>query len=253
MSLNHSTTIVTWMYTGIEEPRPGESRRDRVYRILKHRLLMGEVPLKERLAEEHLAAELDVSRTPVREAILRLYAEGLAEPHDDGGFRPTVPDMAGIRELYEVRLALELAAIRRPGESGGRHHQAQLDVLEEHWMALTLRPPAPDPIFVLEDESFHVSLAAAAGNRALTETLRSVNERIRAVRMHDFLTEDRILATIDQHLDIVRALRVDTVAVAIARLTVHLTDSIAVVEARAEAAISRMKQFQAEESEPSRP
>jgi DNA-binding GntR family transcriptional regulator len=240
------------MYTDNEELYPGESRRDFVFRVLKHRLLIGEVPLGERLAEEHLATQLNVSRTPVREAILRLYAEGLAERHDDGGFRPAEPDMVQIRELYEVRLALEVAAIRRPGESGSRHDQVQLERLEEHWVALALRPPTPDPSFVLEDEAFHVGLAAAAGNASLSELLRSVNERIRAVRMHDFLTADRIRATIDQHLGIVRALRRDTVAVATARLTVHLTDSIAVVEARAEAALARMRGLRDTEHELSR-
>lgn len=217
------------------------SRRDYVYRTLKGRLLMGQFPLGARLAEEHLAAELGVSRTPVREAIQRLHAEGLAEPHDDGGFRPRVPDMTAVRELYEVRLALEVAALRRPGETGGRHSVDALDELERHWLDLALHLPGPDPSFVLEDESFHVGLAAAAGNHQLVDLLAAVNERIRPVRMHDFLTADRIRVTVDQHLGVVRALRAESTGVAVARLTVHLTDSIAVVEARAEAALARMR------------
>jgi DNA-binding GntR family transcriptional regulator len=234
------------MYTDQSEAVPGSddpprSRRDRVYAELKQRLLLGRVVLGGRLAEEHLAAEMGVSRTPVREALQRLHAEGLVEPHGDGGFRPKVPDMVGIRELYEVRLALETQALRRPGENGGLHDRDALDAIEARWMELALDPPAADPEFVLTDESFHVELAEAAGNAELSGVLRSVNERIRPVRMHDFLTPDRIRATIDQHLGIVRALRAESVGVAVARLTVHLTDSMAVVEARAEAALRRMR------------
>lgn len=243
VKVRSETTSLSTMYSIGDIIRPGESRRDYVYRVLRQSLLMGEIPFGERLAEEHLAADLGVSRTPVREAIQRLHAEGLAERHNDGGYRPAIPDMFEIRELYEVRLALEVASIRRPGETGERHNPATLDAIEQRWMELALDPPAPDPSFVLVDESFHEGLAAAAGNESLVKVLQSVNARIRAVRMQDFLTEDRISATIDQHLGIVRAVRSDSIAVATARLTVHLTDSMAVVEARAEAALRRMRVF----------
>lgn len=234
------TPSLTCVYTTISPSPTRVSRRDRVYAALKQDLLAGRFPLGDRLAEEQLAARFDVSRTPVREAIQRLHAEGLAEPHDDGGFRPRVPDMVGIRELYEVRLALEIQALRRPGELGMVHDAQALRELERRWQQLADEPPDPDPSFVAVDETFHVTLAAAAGNRELTGMLQAVNERIRAVRMHDFLTPDRLVATIHQHLGIVRDLRSQSAGIAVARLTVHLTDSMAVVEARAAAALVRM-------------
>ena len=57
---------------------------------------------------------------------------------------------------------------------------------------LSDKQPEPDPGFVTLDEDFHVRLAAASGNPSLADLLRIVNERIRVVRMHDFLTAERV-------------------------------------------------------------
>jgi DNA-binding FadR family transcriptional regulator len=90
------------------------------------------------------------------------------------------------------------------------------------------------------DESFHLALAAAAGNAVLVELLRSVNERIRIVRMQDFTTDDRIEQTITQHLEIAEAVLMEQVDLAVARFEEHLAESLAVVEQRTLLAISRM-------------
>ena len=152
--------------------------------------------------EERLAALLGVSRTPVREALLRLHAEGLIGPHPDGGYRPIAPDVDEVHDLYEVRMALELQALRRPAEHGTTHDLADLELLRDEWLVLADKQPEPDPGFVTLDEDFHVRLAEASGNPSLADLLRVVNERIRVVRMHDFLTGERVERTIVQHLEI---------------------------------------------------
>jgi DNA-binding GntR family transcriptional regulator len=215
-------------------------RGDRAYAELKRRLLLGEFPLRVRLGEERLAALLGVSRTPVRQALLRLDAERLVERHPDGGFTPAAPDLTVIRQLYEVRRALELAALRRPTEAGDRHDVAVLEPLRDDWRALRGAQPDPDPGFVLSDESFHVRLAQAAGNGALVDLLQVVNERIRSVRMHDFLTEERVQLTIVQHLSIVEAVLADDLDLALRRFEAHLGESMTVVEDRATRALARM-------------
>ena len=90
------------------------------------------------------------------------------------------------------------------------------------------------------DESFHVTLAEAAGNPVLADQLRQVNDRIRIVRMQDFLTAGRIDETIAEHLGIVEAVLVGDVDDAERRFAVHIGQSIAVVEQRVSAAIARM-------------
>lgn len=216
-------------------------RSQHAYAELKERLLLGAFPLNQRLAEEALAAELGVSRTPVHEALSRLHAERLVERHPQGGFFPSTPAFAETRELYEVRLALEADAIARPLRTGEPHDRDELLALNDDWASL--EPPddeGADPEFVLLDEDFHVRLAAAAGNHALADMLLQVNERIRPVRTHDFLTSGRIQLTIGQHLGIVGALLADDVKQAGKLLATHVGESMGVVEERVAAAFARM-------------
>jgi DNA-binding GntR family transcriptional regulator len=218
----------------------GGLRREQAYDELKRRLLVGDFPLNVRLGEERLAALLGVSRTPVREALLRLHAEGLIGPHPEGGYRPVAPDVDQVHDLYEVRMALELQALRRPSERGTTHELGDLELLRDEWRNLSDKQPEPDPGFVTLDEDFHVRLAAASGNPSLADLLRVVNERIRVVRMHDFLTGERVRRTITQHLEIVEAVLVRDLPLAVARFGRHLGESMAVVEQRAAQALARM-------------
>jgi len=226
------------MYT--EPYTDARSRGERVFVELKQRLLAGEYPLGRRLGEERLASALGVSRTPVREALHRLLSEGLVQRDAEGGFRPTAPDVVGIRTLYEVRIGLEVQALRRPGTLGAAHDPARLRELHDEWSALADDAPPATPEFVLLDEAFHTGLADAAGNAVLVEFLRVVNERIRIVRMQDFLTEDRITQTIDEHLAIIEAVLAGDCELAVARFDVHLRESLAVVEERTLRALARM-------------
>ena len=218
----------------------GEKRRDSVHRRIKTQLLIGDFPLNQRLGEERLAAALNVSRTPVREALQRLAAEGLVERHLEGGWQPAVPDVQRVRELYEVRRALELSALGRPSEFGQVHDRSILEPLRDDWRAMAAAEPIPDPEFVLYDESFHVRLAEASGNATLAEMLAQVNERIRVVRTTDFLTSERITRTVAQHLGIVEALLANDLRATELRFVNHLSESMAVVEERVMRAIARM-------------
>jgi len=226
---------------GRDRARSPGSQGDRAYRALKTQLLLGEFPPNVRLAEERLAAKLEVSRTPIREALKRLHAEGLVDVHVDGGYQPIIPDVTVMRHLYEVRAGLELQALQRPAVLGTRHDPAVLEPLRDQWRALASGPPPqPDPGFVLLDESFHVGLATAAGNEVAVSFLRQVNERIRVVRMHDFLSQERIDATITEHLEIVERVLAGDVLGAEASFSKHIGDSMAVVEERVRGAIVRM-------------
>lgn len=218
-------------------------RSQHAYAELKRRLLLGELPLTQRLAEEALAAELGVSRTPVHEALSRLHAERLVERQAQGGFFPATPAFAETRDLYEVRLALEADAITRPARSGEAHDRDELMAVRDDWEALAddLRgDEVPDPEFVLLDEDFHVRLAWAAGNHALADMLVQVNERIRPIRTQDFLATGRIGQTVEQHLGIVGALLAGDGPQAAKLLAAHIGESMAVVERRAAAAFARM-------------
>ncbi len=215
-------------------------RGELAYGELKHRLLVGEFGISERLAEERLAARIGVSRTPVREALLRLQSEGLVRRSPDGGFLPVAPDVAVMRHLYEVRIGLELQALQRPARHGMRHDHDTLVALRDEWGAMAAEELEPGAGFVILDEAFHVSLADAAGNPVLVDLLTHVNERIRIVRMQDFLTADRIGRTIAEHVGIVEALLRGDLTEAARRFGLHVETSAAVVEQRVLRALAAM-------------
>lgn len=235
----HRLPSVTSVYTALHATA-GLSLSDRAHAELKHRLLVGEFPLNVRIGEQRLAGLLEMSRTPIREALLRLLGEGLVGRGPDGGYYPVAPDVAVTRDLYEVRRGLEVQAIGRPARHGRRHDRAVLLELQEDWQAAAEEVHEPDPAFVLLDESFHVRLAEAAGNPCLVDLLRQVNERIRVVRMHDFLDVARMEATISEHLGIVEAVLEDDIVEAELRFCGHLDRSVAVVAERVGAALVRM-------------
>ena len=217
-----------------------DSPSEAAYRQLRDRLLAGSFPLTRRLAEERLATLVGVSRTPVRHALIRLHGEGLISRHQDGGYRPAVPDPNNIAGLYEARRALEIGALWRPAEAGTRHDRAALEHLREDWEALRRDQPPADAGFVSLDEDFHTRLAGSAGNEILVDLLRSVNARIRVVRIHDFLTDDRIELTIAEHLQLLVAVMADDPAQAERIFRAHLAKSKQVAEERALRAIARM-------------
>lgn len=234
------------MHTARDTERPANAsavatRSDAAYRALKSLLLRGEFALNVRLGEERLANQLGVSRTPIREALRRLDTEGLVDPHPEGGYQPCVPDVATMRHLYEVRAGLELQALGRPARHGTRHDPAIIEPLRDQWRQLAEGPaPEPDPNFVVLDEAYHVALATAAGNEVLVDMLRQVNDRIRIVRMQDFLTQERIDDTIAEHRTIAELVLAGDIVSAEASFTSHLAHSMAVVEQRVQAALVRM-------------
>lgn len=209
------------------------------YHKLKGLLLLGEVPIGLRLREERLADRLGMSRTPVREALLRLHAEGFLDRHPEGGFKAICPSAQIMHELYDVRRALELFALSHP-PLGERHDAAIISELREDWMAIALDEDSINAEFVHLDEDFHQRLATAAGNIQLAGELRRINERIRLVRSQDFIAPGRIVATIRQHLAILEAVCSDDLGRAAMLLDVHISESQDVVEAASARVLERM-------------
>ncbi|GAA3007378.1 GntR family transcriptional regulator [Streptomyces drozdowiczii] len=221
-------------------PAPALPLRDMVYGQLRAAVLDGEFGPRERLAEMRLAARFGVSRTPVREALARLLADDLIE-RGDGGFFVTIPNLTQLRDLYELRVTLELRGIARAiDDPSVRHEPAVLKAELERWYAMRERPPEPDPRFVVQDERFHAELSRASGNPALTDALVAVSERIRRVRMYDFLTRDRVETTITEHIEIMEAVRDGRLDDGHRALHAHVGDSMAVVLERAQRAMTQM-------------
>jgi DNA-binding GntR family transcriptional regulator len=106
----------------------GTSVREKTYEYLKSSIFSGRFTSGERLTEEHLAEELGVSRTPVREALHKLEQDGLIEPLESRGFCIPRDSAHEIEDLFELRTVLEGYTLKIICE---RITEEQIAMLEE--------------------------------------------------------------------------------------------------------------------------
>jgi DNA-binding GntR family transcriptional regulator len=224
-----------------EEGTAGVARlSDQVHDLLRDAIMNGRVPVTERLTEAKLARQLGISRTPVREALGWLAAAGLLR-REDYGFAVQVPSVDGMRQLYELRITLELRGIARAIDDPSIRHDHTLLAQElASWYQMRILTPAATPDFVVLDERFHVALLRSSGNEALVEALEAVNARIRHVRMYDFLVNTRIEVSIDEHIQITELVLAGELAQAHEALHAHIGASSAIVMERVSKAIAAM-------------
>ncbi len=161
----------------------GEERStDYAYRKLKSLILDSEFAPGAFLLEKDAAAQLGLSRTPVREALVRLEQDGLLEIVPRHGARIAALSPADMRDIYEVLTSLEptaaeLLARRRP--SAG-----ELADLSEACAAMERALDAPDlKAWATADEAFHRNLAARCGNRRLFDMIMTVWDQSHRARM----------------------------------------------------------------------
>jgi DNA-binding GntR family transcriptional regulator len=177
--------------------RPPESAAERAYVFVKHQILSGGYPGGALISEGEVSAAVQVSRTPVREAFLRLEVEGLLRLYPKRGALVTPVSASEIREVLDARLAIERHAARTAIGSGQHHELAARlrAILGDHEVPGTPRDAGR---FTQLDQQFHRALVDAAGNRLLADfyaTLRDRQLRMgTAALLRDPLRYDKILA-----------------------------------------------------------
>ncbi|WP_069165612.1 GntR family transcriptional regulator [Nocardia altamirensis] len=222
------------------EEAAGKPLRDVVYAALRSELMNGDIKFGERLTEPKLSTRFGISRTPIREALTVLCSDGLLQ-REDYGFSPVRPSIPLIRDLYELRITVELGGIQRAMTNPAvTHDRALLERERTAWLALRDDPPVQEPGFVVRDEEFHVTLLTAAGNAEMVRALQAVNSRIRHVRMYDFMVNNRIETTIAEHLGILEAVLAEDLSLAYRLLHTHIGESLDVVLERVTRAIAAM-------------
>jgi len=200
-----------------------------IYRQLKELILSFVFYPGARVTENELADRFHVSRTPVREALQRLAAEGYVTILPKQGCFVRDIDIDEINQYYEVRIglemrALELACLAMP--------DSQLTKLAQAWDPAQVPRKSPTvAAMVARDESFHLALAAGTGNAVLAGYLKDVNDHIHIVRRLDFTDPTRIEQTYREHHEVVQRLLARDVDGAKQLLQRHIRKSAEVAKA----------------------
>ncbi len=192
---------------------------DRIYEQVRSMATEFAFKPEERINEGALASTLGVSRTPLREALNRLVAEGFITFQTGRGFFNRSLQPRKVLELYELRQAIETEALRRAIDRADDASIAALrDFLLETEPAYSAGTSAK--VLVELDEAFHMRLAELSQNDELVHMLRNVSERIRYVRW--IVLNEKRGRTHAEHIRILDALAARNTDAAVTALRDHI-------------------------------
>ncbi|MFD4262997.1 GntR family transcriptional regulator [Streptomyces sp. NPDC058534] len=199
---------------------------DSVYEDIKAKVMDHEIAPGARVGIEALARELDVSPTPVREALARLESDGLVVKRSLSGYRATeLLTRQGVEELFEMRLLLEPRAAALAAHNAA---ESQLDALE----GMQAHPGPTGPYasyrdFAALDQRFHDAVAEAAHRPLLADAVERLHTHLHIFRLSNVQNiQEADDPTLGEHERIVRAIlrrRAEQAAEAMAE---HLTRSL---------------------------
>jgi DNA-binding GntR family transcriptional regulator len=219
--------------TPLATPAGHRSRAEEVYEQLKKDIAEFKLVPGDRFTENSVTDRLDVSRTPVRQALVRLQQEGYVEVLFRSGWRVLPFDFAKFEQLYDLRMVLETTAAHRLCDERLRSPNPVDQALVEELLARWLVPVAERSSDTLQvsqwDEAFHCTLVVAAGNSEMARVHRDVTDRIRIIRRLDFTKQARIDATYEEHGQILTAIRAKRGDQATMLLRAHIETSQAEV------------------------
>ena len=175
----------------------GGATSDAVYGSIREAILRGLLPAGSRLAEEELARRFGTSRTPIREALLRVEAEQLADRLPRGGLVVRTITPEEILQVYVVRESIEGLSARLAAEVASR-----ADVQQLRWLNAQLSDAADradlDEMTALNLE-WHESLCRAGRNALLYRMLQQVHDRVRRFTGTTYSNEERRSAVAPEH------------------------------------------------------
>ena len=182
---------------------------DKAYETLKQRVVGGTYAPGAQLKEEHIARELEISRTPVRVALRRLVDDGLATADPNRGVRVAEWTDQDIAETFELRGLLESHAAELAVRRGGAGDLAdRLDALNDD-MDRAIQQGGSDMPEQLQqiNARFHRAILEASGSPRLRAILDSLIDMPVVLRSHFISTLDDKVQSLNHHRDIAAAVR----------------------------------------------
>lgn len=190
---------------------------------IKEGIVTGHFQPGERIREIEIAEHLGISRTPIREAFVRLTEFGLGSYEPNRGFRVVSVSLGQIRNVGEVRVALETLAVRLCAQKATRQQLVEIEALVNK---AKHRVDADHTQYPL-DLNFHRTLLESADNPTLTDMLARINATVRTVRTWSGMSWPRPMEAVLEHGNICATLLEGDANAAVQAMADHIEASTA--------------------------
>lgn len=182
-----------------------ELLNQKVYRILKLRIVKGDIEPGSKLLEKNISEKLGVSRTPVREAIQKLAAEGFIKMIPNQGMVVSKISIKGMRELLQIRSVLEGLAARLVAQV---IKEEEIKELEKYQKQMEFFTNENNPLAFSEmDDRFHKLILNISGNSRLIQIRENLSYQNKRYRIKSLSVPGRLKYALKEHQEIVEALK----------------------------------------------
>jgi DNA-binding GntR family transcriptional regulator len=205
----------------------GQPLQALAYQALRHAILSGDLSPDERLVETQLAAKLQVSRTPIREALRLLQHENLVTLDSSGGLYVVSLSQADAEQLYDCRIALEQQSTYEACKHAADEQLHQLDLILVQSKHLIEGKPTKLTTFQMLslDYQFHRLIAQSSGNLWLASLLDQVFDKMQLLRLQTIKQNPKVLEICVEHRNIYDAIAARNSEAAVQAIQAHLSAS----------------------------
>lgn len=206
-----------------EEYQSSQSLAEEVAEILRSRILHGEYEMGEKLTESRIAAELKVSRTPVRDAFRQLEKEHLVEYIPNKGCFARGFSQEDMSDIYSVRGVIEELAVRRAIEHADDESIAQLEAQLELMRVCTEQVIYEKLLQANED--FHFMIYRMTRSRFIVQVLKTYQDYVHQARRETLKKDEDLPEIYEEHAAIYRAIAARDEDAAVRAAKYHLEQS----------------------------
>ncbi|GAA0381782.1 DNA-binding GntR family transcriptional regulator [Bacillus horti] len=191
--------------TELKKNFPSYSTRDQVYEILKENILSLKLAPGRVISEKEMSELLEVSRTPVREAFVRLAQEELLEIYPQRGTAISLIDLHYVEEARFLREHLERAIVKLACKRFSEDHLLRLEG-NIAMLELCVKEKNYTKLFEL-DEEFHFTLASGCDKERMWNVIQQMSGDLKRIRMLSLVAEYNWDLILSQHKEIVAAIK----------------------------------------------
>lgn len=201
---------------------------DHAYSVIRSKIFDGEFKSGDRLKESELSRVCDVSRTPVREALRKLEADGLVRISPNSGAIVAQWSESDIQDIYSVRVRLEVLAASLAAERRTDADLVKLQACADEMKAASEVPsPHENDLEIARlNSDFHHLIIATARSRALAAAASQVIEAPLMLRTFRRYEPQRLMRSVSDHLELVAAIRARDSALAGSLMGAHILSGL---------------------------